>query len=93
MNTPRSITTNVCFDLEDAPEVFDADGPFIPTCCWWEATCSRFGFETRIVANTGVRFARFTPIDVPAWIPCPPDGWDAAPLAAWTARETGKAAA
>ena len=83
----HTITADAWFKLTDAPTVKDrySDATFVPTLGWWSHQwTAQFGEESVRVAVTSDSpiFAEFTPDNAPAWIPRPPDGWDAGVLAA-----------
>lgn len=86
--TIETINANVWFKLADAPlviERFAGLTTFTPTLGWWSTEWSAEYGETPVHVTLSCAdsvFAEFTPDDAPAWIPRPPDGWNAGVLAA-----------
>ena len=84
---PRmNVTASAFFDLDgmDVPEQQSAT-PFVPTSGWWE-TDTYFGYVRRrvlVVAQVDgkQRGAEWPADKAPAWIPRPPQGWDASIVA------------
>ena len=81
---PKAITAHADWTVEVSgllPECTGWDGKrFTPALVAWKHGYHHgedWGVEVSLYDAAVTTSATFTPIDVPAWVPRPPEGWDA----------------